>query len=444
MKSIVNPKIMVNSFWSIPEKEETAFRIMRYVIRIDYKERALLHNVVTGQLVEIDNDEKLVIDSLPTLYSEKMDALIDNYFLVPTDFDEHQKVQGIKVLLRRLDDVKSKTSINHYTILPTTACNAQCHYCFEKGITPITMSEQTAEEVVHFIVNHCDSQKLVYLTWFGGEPTIGSERISQICKGLQENGIQYRSSIITNGYLLDEQLIKIADELWHLKNLQISLDGTENTYNRIKNYVNAENSPFQKVMDNVGTAINHEINVDLRMNYDKNNYHEFLDLVDIVYERYKGNPHVGIRAHQINEHGCSDGSIIYRDEDWYDRKNVELNEYSRKKGLFRRKSELPCLNYAWCDAANNDFTVILPQGFLVSCPEQLGTDQIIGNIKDGITNSDRVNKWKQFADYDRCKDCAFFPACTKILNCAAKDKCCERLERYRRCKEAMLQQIKCN
>ena len=81
MKSIVNPKIMVNSFWSIPEKEETAFRIMRYVIRIDYKERALLHNVVTGQLVEIDNDEKLVIDSLPTLYSEKMDALIDNYFL---------------------------------------------------------------------------------------------------------------------------------------------------------------------------------------------------------------------------------------------------------------------------------------------------------------------------------------------------------------------------
>ena len=438
MKSIVDSQIIVNKFWDTSKKNGICFRLMRYVVSIIYEGKTLLHNVVTGQLVELDSIENSILEGLPKEYSPEMNSLIDSYFIVPVDFDEHKKVQGIKVLLRALDDMNQSNGINNYTILPTTACNARCYYCFEKGIVPVTMNEQIAKDVVRFIINHlCDKEK-VFINWFGGEPTIASVRINQICNGLQEAGVNFRSSITTNGYLLNEQLIKEAKNNWNLENIQISVDGTESTYNQVKDYVNAKDNPFQRVMDNIGIAIDHGINVDLRMNYGFNNYKEFSDLLDIALSRYKNNPLLGVRAHQINDYKFTgDSGLSQMDAVWFNEKNFELNELSRQKGLYRRKKRLPSLDFKWCYAASSNHVVVLPQGELANCPERFGEDQIIGNLKDGITCLDRVVEWKRFADFEKCAICEFFPSCTRVAKCHAKDKCLVKLERYQRCKEAI-------
>jgi len=68
-------------------------------------------------------------------------------------------------------DAAIPNDITSYTILPTTGCNARCYYCFEHGSKVMTMTRETAGEVVRFITEHCGPKKTVAIMWFGGEPT---------------------------------------------------------------------------------------------------------------------------------------------------------------------------------------------------------------------------------------------------------------------------------
>ena len=113
------------------------------------------------------------------------------------------------------------------------------------------MSEETGFKVVEFIADHCGKNRKVTLDWFGGEPTLGIERIDQISRGLREKQIRFTSLMISNGYLFSDELIRRATEIWNLTDIQITLDGTEEIYNRTKAYVNAENNPYHTVLDNI-------------------------------------------------------------------------------------------------------------------------------------------------------------------------------------------------
>ena len=63
-------------------------------------------------------------------------------------------------------------------------------------------------------------QQQAHLAWFGGEPLYNAQVIDLICNDLVERGIGYESSMISNGFLFDEKLIKRAAELWRLRQIQ--------------------------------------------------------------------------------------------------------------------------------------------------------------------------------------------------------------------------------
>lgn len=436
MKTIVEPKERIDKFWGKQQTDNAGtYRMMRYVVRVDYNGRVFLQNVITGQLVELDPTETTLVERLPSIYSPEMKPLIDHQYIVPNDFDEHLKVTGIRMILRKLADQREKPGINHITIFPTTACNARCYYCFEQGIKPETMTEQTAKEVIEFIHMHCGGKK-VWIRWFGGEPTVGANRISQICEGLTQKGVVFSSKVTTNGYLFDEKMIETACTIWNLDNVMISVDGTQERYNRVKAYVNACDNPYEQVMRNIGYLLAHKVHVNLRMNFDKQNYHEFKDLLSEAKKRFGDNPLLDVYVHQINGHYQNvDSNLIEGDEKWFNEKILELNNLSRKEGLLHKKSGLPQLEYKWCIAARDDSVTILPGGQLVSCPERTTPDQYKGNLKHGINNPDQIRYWKQFADYERCRECCLFPECVKITNCAGKERCFYKLEMLEQTRE---------
>ena len=80
------------------------------------------------------------------------------------------------------------------------------------------MSVGTAHKTADYIVRHCGGNK-VRLAWFGGEPLYNAQVIDLICNDLVERGIGYESSMISNGFLFDEKLIKRAAELWRLRQI---------------------------------------------------------------------------------------------------------------------------------------------------------------------------------------------------------------------------------
>ncbi len=162
MITIAEPKEHIDKLWGKQKiREGETYRMMRYVLRVDHEDKVLLHNVVTGRLVVLDGTEAEALETLPSLYSPAMEQLVTEHYLVPENYDEHQQVLNLRNILHRFDIASASraNSITRYTILPTTACNARCYYCYEHGIPAFTMTEQIADDTVKFITDHCGAEK---------------------------------------------------------------------------------------------------------------------------------------------------------------------------------------------------------------------------------------------------------------------------------------------
>lgn len=423
MITLVEPKQQLVKLWSKPiVKADKRYRLMKYVMRVNHRNRILLHNVITGQLVLLDQKEESLLDSLPITYSANLEELVSAHFLVTEQFDEHQQVLKMRDVLRKLNAARHKPIVA-YTILPTTGCNARCYYCFEHGIKFVTMTEETADSVIDFITANCEGVE-VHINWFGGEPTLAANRIDQICKGLHRNGIRFQSSMVTNGYLLDEEMVFKSKNLWNLYHVQISVDGTELTSNYIKDFVNVKENPYKRVFHNIGLLISNDIRVSLRMNFDVKNADEFGDLVNEVLERFQGTKLLDIYATPVlGAHKDKNGKVCHGDDKWLEGKIVELNDLARIANIAKSIQSLPFLRFTGCSAEDDSYTQIGPDGSLARCLELFGKGYDVGSVYDGITDANRYQSWKTIADYDKCINCIYFPYCVKMKNCPAGDRC---------------------
>ncbi|MBR3739583.1 MAG: radical SAM protein [Clostridia bacterium] len=433
MITIAEPKELIDKLWGKQKiREDDTYRLMRYVLRVDHEDKVLLHNVVTGRLVVLEREEAEALETLPAAYNPTMEQLVTEHYLVPETFDEHQQVINLRKILRSLDDAHKSDAITKFAILPTTACNARCYYCFEHGIKAVSMDEQMAKKVAGYIIDHCGGEK-VYLTWFGGEPTVSANRIDQICEILRSNGIEYQSNIITNGYLLGNEMSLRAKSLWNLKTAQISVDGGETNTNRIKSFVGAKDNPYQQVLRNVEMLIRLGIKVSIRMNFDLNNYQDFKILLKDLLQKVSDKKLLQVVATPVlGEYVNNDGVILHGDDKWMEEKIVDLNDMARDCGLLRFGSQLPHLEFSGCSAADKTYTIIGPSGKLFRCLECVHEYQSVGDIDVGVTIDDLYESWKELADYDKCRVCSMFPWCMKMKNCSSNDRCYQ-LDHFQQC-----------
>ncbi len=175
--------------------------------------------------------------------------LIDRWFLVPQEHDDRKACHEIREMAALLKPATN--TVTTYVILTTTGCNARCFYCYEKGTKPVVMTAETASKVVRYIVAHRGDEN-VSIRWFGGEPLVNVKVIDQICTELREQGVPFRSSMVSNGYLMDADMVERAKDLWQLQHVEITLDGMAQTYNRVKDYVYRGVNAFERVLENIG------------------------------------------------------------------------------------------------------------------------------------------------------------------------------------------------
>ncbi len=152
-----------------------SYRLMTYVVQQPVADGVLLYNTLTCSLVLLTPDEAADITA--------QQELIDRWFLVPQEHDDQKLCRQIRQMAALLKPAAK--AITSYTILTTTGCNARCFYCYEKGTKPVTMTAETADKVVRYIVKHRGDEK-VKISWFGGEPLVNAKVIDQICTELRE------------------------------------------------------------------------------------------------------------------------------------------------------------------------------------------------------------------------------------------------------------------
>ena len=344
------------------------YRLSQYCVSHVTEDGVLLHHTLTREVILLTHEEfENAIES---------DYLRKNWFVVPLELDEQQIAKGV-VWFNRATSKKSDIKTT-YTILSTTDCNARCFYCFEMGRAHINMSDEVALKTAQYIRDNWGGKE-VLLRWFGGEPLYNSKAIDLICQRLNDYGVTYRSNMVSNGYLFDDEMVSKAVGLWNLKRVQISLDGTEQIYNRCKAYIYKEGSAYQIVMDNIQRLL------------DSN-----------VKERYS----------------VEQWEQLYSEKEKLNQQLIDLGLYAFRSQ--RIKDNLP-VNH--CIADSDHAVVILPTGQLCTC-ENYSEDEVIGHIDDRTLNKKILDSWRITEDeITECKTCFYYPECIRLKKCTDEVQC---------------------
>ena len=378
------------------------YRLMTYVLQQPEADGLLLYNTLTCSLVLLTPDEAADI----TMQQE----LIDRWFLVPQEHDDQKLCRQIHQMAALLKPPAK--AITGYTILTTTGCNARCFYCYEKGTKPVTMTAETANKVVRYIVKHRGDEK-VKISWFGGEPLVNAKVIDQICTELREQGVPFRSTMISNGYLFDADKVQRAKDLWQLRRVQITLDGTEQTYNRVKDYVYRGVNAFERVLQNIAMLTAAGIHVLIRLNVDKHNIGEMAELVELLHQRFGTNEHLSIYSHELFvERTPEDEAEIFAQQTQLAQLIAACGYKNHKRGLLKDIS----LNHCMADADGS--VVIAPDGHLGKC-EHFIDSNFFSHIDSEEHDEAILRKFKERrADIDACPTCFYYPQCIRLVMCA--------------------------
>lgn len=401
------------------EINNNQFRCNRYVLTYEIPEGLLLWNTLSLGLVFIPNIT-VAAWKKKDLSRLEHDFMVRQYFYVPVSFDEDKIYNEIIHIHQKKTVLKTK-----YTILTTLYCNARCAYCYERHnrFIKTNMTAETAMTVVDFISRENKSDE-IRLDWLGGEPLLNTRVIDIICKELTLKGVSFSSSLVTNGLLINDQILETALNTWKLKKIQITLDGREYLYNKTKNYSCGTANPYEVVMSNISKVVRSNIPLDIRLNLSGDNLKDLLCLVDELHQKYHGSQNILIYVSLLEEetHPDDKGKLDENKRNWQVI-SAKLWELGYRQKL---------LEDSWpiykCIADNENCHVISPVGNLYRC-EELSKEDIAGNIQDGITCPDVVHKWKMTNKSIKCLDCPINPVCYNLLHCPA-DLVCNDLTQF--------------
>ena len=215
----------------------------------------------------------------------------ENHPLIPrlakrgviANFDEREAFE----LQRRIACTTAPDGNVAITICPTLACNFECPYCFAtrgRG----KMSSEIQADVVALTARMLDAAnaKKLTITWFGGEPLMGTDVIESLSPKLvsvaEEHGCEYEAWIFTNGYLLEEDAVNLLLRC-HVTKVHIPLDGVEATNDATRRLVGG-GPTYQRIMDNLA-LLKPPIKTLIRANVHEGNVSEIDELKQAVLTR---------------------------------------------------------------------------------------------------------------------------------------------------------------
>ena len=400
------------------------YRLMNFVVQAEVDDGLLLLHNMTKEMVLLSQEERQALEQSPTDLPE----LISHWFLVPEAHDDCKLSQQL-THVARLMAVPPK-SITGYTVMTTSDCNARCFYCYELGQARRPMTEETALQTADYIISHCGGEA-VCIEWFGGEPLYNKSVIQLICRQLKEAGVNYTSTMISNGYLLDEDTIREARDLWNLKEVQITIDGTEQTYNRVKAYIYQRVNAYEQVMANIGHLLAADISVSIRMNIDMHNADDLERLAAELHERFEGQPRLSAYVHLLFEDKAKRSGVSHDDKR---RQLLERQRQIEEKlagwGLFKSRHFSPSIKTGHCMADNDGSVVIQPDGYITKCEHHTDSHHV-GHINSGEQDAKMLAWFKEKGTMlgAFCRQCVKYPDCMFLLSCPNYEECYPEMPR---------------
>ena len=370
----------------------------------------VVYNSFTNAMALMDKNEIDYItkgkEGLNAVNEDVKQTMVENGFIVDDNIDELELIRE-RMFRCRYDDRQLGI-----TIAPTLDCNFRCVYCYEKECEKgVLMSESVCKDLVEYVSCRVKDIHGLSVAWYGGEPLLAIKVIESLSKEFinicNENNITYNAAIVTNGYLLDEQMIERIMAC-NVSFAQITLDGDREGHNARRPHANGCDT-FDTIIQNIIKA-SKKINVAVRVNVDKKNM-DAAEKVEKILNMDGQNSILVYPAPIQNEDGCYNQNECIGNEEFY---RFKQSFYSTLKNKQFIMSQYPRLIGNSCCADNSASLVVAPNGDLFKCWTDIGKKEYcIGNLSEkrfDVFKSIRYIKYDATRD-EKCRDCKFLPIC---------------------------------
>ncbi|MDF2676415.1 MAG: scfB [Bacillota bacterium] len=323
---------------------------------------------------------------------------------------------------------KIKPAIKAMCLNMAHDCNLKCEYCFAsqgdfKGEKSL-MSFEVGKKAFDFLVKSSEKRVNLEVDFFGGEPLMNFDVIKQLVeygRSLEKPyNKNFRFTITTNGVLLDDEKIDYINE--NMSNVVLSLDGRKSTNDRMRKTVNDKGSydvivkNFQNLIEKRGDKEYHARGTFTAYNLDFSE--------DIKHMRELGFKNISVEpvvAKPEEKYALLDEHVEQLKQEYEELAKfyVEARKDSNKEfNFFHFNIDLeggPCVykRSIGC-GAGTEYVAVTPEGDYYPCHQFVGEKEfIIGNVDEGVTEVEVVNKFKDVSVNDK-------PTCNK---CWAKYFC---------------------
>ncbi len=389
----------------------------KYNFFYEEKDRYYLYNAITGAFAELDEDNY-------KFYNHLSDNEINEEEISEKDLDTFEKLKRGHYILNddfnEINFIRSKYNSAQFnngnltlTIAPTLDCNFRCPYCYE-SLNPHSFNEDHVNKVIQFIELWIPRIKHLSVTWYGGEPLLEvktiillSEKIRQICK---DNNVTYVASMITNGYLLTEE---IADRLAgnDVKRLQITVDGPKHLHNKTRILADGSGS-YDHIIENIEKNCD-KFKISVRINVSKKNQDYLEDLlVDLKERNLHKRISVYVAAVEPHTDEAKRFEINCISKPSFSKIKVEFFDLAFNMGFKVRLYPRNLLG--GCSASGSNSFVIAGDGKLYKCWHSVGhDDEAVGSLDNIGKFKYNLYDWLAYSplNHDECLNCKVLPLC---------------------------------
>jgi uncharacterized protein len=304
----------------------------------------------------------------------------------------------------------------------THDCNLRCEYCFASQGSyngeRSYMSFEIGKKSFDYLVAASGKRINLEVDFFGGEPLMNFDVVKQLVeygRSLEKKfNKRFRFTITTNGVLLDDEKIKFLNE--NMSNVVLSIDGRKDTNDKMRKTVNGRGS-YETIVKNYKNFIEKRGDKDYfaRGTYTAHNL-DFAE--DVRHMRELGFDRISVEpvvAKPEYDYALKEEHVEQLKKEYEKLAGMFIEYYPDKEKrfqFFHFNIELdggPCIykRSIGC-GAGTEYVAVTPEGDFYPCHQFVGDREfIIGNVDEGITNEEVVNKFRNVSVNEKpsCKKC---------------------------------------
>ena len=300
-------------------------------------------------------------------------------------------------------------------------CNLNCEYCFasqgkyhgERAL----MSFEVGKRALDFLIENSGTRHNLEVDFFGGEPLMNWDVVKQLVAYAREqekiHNKNFRFTLTTNGMLIDDDVIEFSNK--EMSNVVLSLDGRKEVHDRLRKDYTGKGSydiivpKFKEFVERRGNKSYYMRGTFTHANTDFTN--DIFHMADMGFTELSMEPVVCAPsdASALTE---ADLPVLFEQYEILAKEMIKRKREGRPFTFYHYMLDLkhgPCIykRISGC-GSGTEYVAVTPTGDIYPCHQFVGDAKyLLGNIYDGISNTEVQNEFKLCNAYARkeCDDC---------------------------------------